>query len=405
MKRFAVALFMVGALLPAAYGDTVIVDETFDNYVSGGNPDQAAFQANWRPDNGDGIVNGDPTEAGLLVPDLLGVTTPPNDNPPELQGIGVNLLNGINESVATFSLLPSATQSIRFGGDFFNDGTSGTMRQSIGLRNDNVDREPGTFGCQCGLNFIELGFYNTNGLDPADGTTVVPNAQFQFRIALFDLAPGSGLVRNPDWLSFQLDPALDEITTPAVADYNDDGTVNAADYSVWRDSLGEVVATPGDGADGDSSGTIDNGDFDLWKTEFGSSGTGDGIVKLSDIGEGWHRYSATITPTSVTVELDLFRNGVNEVTGQPGVDASATYGVQLADDPANPGVLAAFNSLRIGPPSGISGNYEAVVDNVFLTVVDVPPGSGMSAGAVPEPAAILLSVCAAIGLGLVRRRR
>src|SRR5690606_12606496 len=43
------------------------------------------------------------------------------------------------------------------------------------------------------------------------------------------------------------DPAL-------IGDYNGDGTVNLADYTVWRDSLGSTVVA-GDGADGDNSGT------------------------------------------------------------------------------------------------------------------------------------------------------
>ena len=39
------------------------------------------------------------------------------------------------------------------------------------------------------------------------------------------------------------------------ADYNDDGIVDAADYTVWRDTMGEEV-TPRSGADGDADGYI-----------------------------------------------------------------------------------------------------------------------------------------------------
>jgi hypothetical protein len=62
------------------------------------------------------------------------------------------------------------------------------------------------------------------------------------------------------------------VTRPSTTtgDYNGDGTVNAADYTLWRDTLGQTVAAPGDGADGDSSGMIDQGDYDFWKTNFGS---------------------------------------------------------------------------------------------------------------------------------------
>jgi T5SS/PEP-CTERM-associated repeat protein len=57
-------------------------------------------------------------------------------------------------------------------------------------------------------------------------------------------------------------------------DYNGDGMVDAADYTVWRDSLGQV----GDHlpADGDGSGTIDGGDYGAWAENFGAAASGAG---------------------------------------------------------------------------------------------------------------------------------
>ena len=52
-------------------------------------------------------------------------------------------------------------------------------------------------------------------------------------------------------------------------DYNNNGFVDAADYTVWRDTLGQEVLNPGDAADGDESGEIDAGDYDFWKDRFG----------------------------------------------------------------------------------------------------------------------------------------
>ena len=60
----------------------------------------------------------------------------------------------------------------------------------------------------------------------------------------------------------------------APGDYNGDGTVDAADYSVWRDSFGSATDLR---ADGNGNGVIDDGDYDVWKSLFGStygSGTG-----------------------------------------------------------------------------------------------------------------------------------
>jgi Glucose / Sorbosone dehydrogenase/Dockerin type I domain len=51
-------------------------------------------------------------------------------------------------------------------------------------------------------------------------------------------------------------------------DYNRDGIVNAADYTVWRDTLGQSVV-PGTRADGNGNGKIDQSDYDLWTMNFG----------------------------------------------------------------------------------------------------------------------------------------
>jgi Glucose / Sorbosone dehydrogenase len=53
-------------------------------------------------------------------------------------------------------------------------------------------------------------------------------------------------------------------------DYNADGTVDAADYTIWRDTLGQSV-TAHSGADGDGSGTIDAGDYTVWASNYGQT--------------------------------------------------------------------------------------------------------------------------------------
>ncbi len=49
-----------------------------------------------------------------------------------------------------------------------------------------------------------------------------------------------------------------------VGDYNGDGTVNAADYTMWRTTFGSVV-TPGTQADGNGNGVVDVGDYLVWR--------------------------------------------------------------------------------------------------------------------------------------------
>jgi hypothetical protein len=53
-------------------------------------------------------------------------------------------------------------------------------------------------------------------------------------------------------------------------DYNANGIVDAADYTVWLDHR-EASGGP---ADGNGSGTVDQADYTYWKTRFGNSGTG-----------------------------------------------------------------------------------------------------------------------------------
>ncbi len=58
--------------------------------------------------------------------------------------------------------------------------------------------------------------------------------------------------------------------TVPTADFNGNGTVDAADYTVWRDNFGSTNATNALGdADGDSD--VDGADFLAWQQQFGTS--------------------------------------------------------------------------------------------------------------------------------------
>lgn len=74
----------------------------------------------------------------------------------------------------------------------------------------------------------------------------------------------SSLITGPGWL---------QISTFILAgDFNNDGKVDAADYIVWRNNLGDADETNinhhGDGLNG-----VDEADFDVWKQHFGQSST------------------------------------------------------------------------------------------------------------------------------------
>jgi hypothetical protein len=57
-------------------------------------------------------------------------------------------------------------------------------------------------------------------------------------------------------------------------DYNTDGTVDAADYTVWRDLFGQSgpnLPADGTGPENTPDGIVDMLDYALWKSHFGES--------------------------------------------------------------------------------------------------------------------------------------
>ena len=78
---------------------------------------------------------------------------------------------------------------------------------------------------------------------------------------VFDGAPGGG--KRIDIGAFERPPS----SPAAFGDYDRNGAVDAADYVVWRKSLGTVVMLY-EGADGDGSGMIDDSDRAVWRAHF-----------------------------------------------------------------------------------------------------------------------------------------
>ncbi len=107
----------------------------------------------------------------------------------------------------------------------------------------------------------------TGGYRPAEGT--------QFLVMIADSITDSGLALagvNADNFEFTAVGGtliLTSLLTDLAGDYNKDGVVDAADYTVWADSLGQ--AGTGLAADGDGNGVIEQADYHVWKTNFGTS--------------------------------------------------------------------------------------------------------------------------------------
>ncbi|QDT68674.1 hypothetical protein MalM25_15980 [Planctomycetes bacterium MalM25] len=91
-----------------------------------------------------------------------------------------------------------------------------------------------------------------------------------FDLDLTNLPSGDGDGKPLAYMKARIAGSLEIVARNALVtlegDYNGDGAVNAADYTVWRDTEGSTLLL---GADGDLSNTVDAGDFTVWSDSYG----------------------------------------------------------------------------------------------------------------------------------------
>ncbi|MGI9457669.1 MAG: hypothetical protein ACR2NU_13980, partial [Aeoliella sp.] len=92
-----------------------------------------------------------------------------------------------------------------------------------------------------------------------------------------DLA--GGLVLEVDYSATKVEIAVGGV----LGDYNHDNIVDAADYTVWRDSRGQTGAALA--ADGDRDGEVNEGDYSVWKTNFGAVAPSAASAKSANVPE------------------------------------------------------------------------------------------------------------------------
>jgi hypothetical protein len=109
---------------------------------------------------------------------------------------------------------------------------------------------------------------DTNGISGATETSGILDVS-----RLVGYRPGSILLTDNQGTNSSLTVLIHPQAT-LVADYNANGVVDAADYTVWRNTFGQIGA--GLPADGNASGQIDAGDYDFWRANFGLGVPGDG---------------------------------------------------------------------------------------------------------------------------------
>jgi hypothetical protein len=114
--------------------------------------------------------------------------------------------------------------------------------------------------------------FNHNGIVDAADYTVWRDQQGQNGWGLAADSNGDGSVNAADLTDWQTDFGRTNgvVTTMSMADYNANGVVDAADYTLWRDNLGKTgFMLPGDG---DGDGLVTTLDDDYWRDRFGQTG-------------------------------------------------------------------------------------------------------------------------------------
>ena len=101
---------------------------------------------------------------------------------------------------------------------------------------------------------------------------------------LFDFASASGTFDQADFLlpsglasdlawdttNLLVDGTLAIVSAVLSGDFNNDGIVDLADYTLWRNNLGNAESSLADGST-NGSGVVDAADYLLWKANFGTS--------------------------------------------------------------------------------------------------------------------------------------
>ncbi|TWT41333.1 hypothetical protein [Botrimarina hoheduenensis] len=202
---------------------------------------------------------------------------------------------------------------------------------------------------------------------------------------------------------------------PFDGDYNDDQTVDAADYTVWRDNNPSSETLPND----PSPGTVDGSDYTTWVNNFGQRDTED-IVAFNDTTDT-HRVTLTLTRINDGVadgydlemtwtNLDQIVDGVNPTithTATIKENDSFTDGDPLAAAARVAAVtewdrLGFFINADLNRSPTPDEPWQYVISNASVETTGVISSTG---SAVPEPTAAVITIGVLGAVGGCRRPR
>jgi T5SS/PEP-CTERM-associated repeat protein len=252
------------------------------------------------------IINGEVRFLGALANNAGAGATPPGR---------ITLENGtvyFSQGLTNNGVISSASGATNIHGAITNTGNIVVARDTVATFNDNVNNTTGTITILPGGNalflanlsfqsmaFLSLGVGMSNLEDTSGqigsggiatlGGSITVNTEPSYTPTLGDsfelLTADGGIVGTfntvtlpniPGTLEYRLlystssvrmEVAIEGMSIALGGDYNDDGIVDALDYTVWRNNFGQLVTLPND----ETPGEVTAEDYDVWKANYGET--------------------------------------------------------------------------------------------------------------------------------------
>jgi hypothetical protein len=194
--------------------------------------------------------------------------------------------------------MPAATLSI--SGDWTQ--LAGSRLELDILSPEESDRVQATGNAQLGGQLVVAA---SDGFDPelGDEFAIVEAAAV---VGQFDQLELPELAAGQMW-QVQYSASSVSLRVIVAGDYNADGVVDAADYSVWRDALGTATSQL-TGADGNGDGEVNAADYVVWRSHFGLSLPAAAAVAAAAVPEAASWWLA-VTAVSIVVLRNLCAYG------------------------------------------------------------------------------------------------
>jgi len=241
----------------------ISVNETGAINVAGG-----TFNANGNLNLDDGTLN---LTAGTLTADTI------NRNSGSFNFTGgtldVDTFNGnLDQDGGILDLREDATGTLTtINGRYRNEGGTLALFATLGSTGS-----PGTNPLLDVNGLTQLGPGSTLQIDLNPDS---PNLGDNDSIVLIQSAAGiqgtfdNEIITAPSGLLYEIQYTSNAVRLSAIAamlagDYNGNGEVDAADYTVWQDNFGSMINLA---ADGNGNGVVDAADYTIWQDNFGNT--------------------------------------------------------------------------------------------------------------------------------------